>query len=273
MTTPLPRLVDPQTLAPLLAETDLLIVDLCQPRTWQQVHLPGATHIDPLDLMGEDPRLPGLLPDPERLAELFSAIGYHRQRHVVFYDDEGGGWAGRFAWILDSVGHSAWSCLDGGLIAWYREGLPLESRQAPASPSQVDLRINTAFTATREQVLAVIDNPDVAIWDARSAEEYAGLRSGSARAGHIPGARHLDWEALKDPQGHYRLHDKETLVRLLEESGIRPGQAIITYCQSHHRSGLSYLVSRLLDHPVQAYAGAWSEWGSRQDTPIRTSLA
>ena len=45
-------------------------------------------------------------------------------KQVVVYDDEGGGWAGRFIWLLDCLGHSRYSLLNGGLIAWVNEGTP-----------------------------------------------------------------------------------------------------------------------------------------------------
>lgn len=272
MSTALPLLVDPQVLAPVLpGNGDLLVVDICQPRTWRQAHLPGARHLDPVDILGDDPRLPGLLPGSERLQELLGSIGYRADAHIVIYDDEGGGWAGRFAWLLDSIGHGNWSCLDGGLIAWYREGLPLARDIDVVEPTQVRVQVDEQWTASSDELLQELDDPTLAIWDARSAEEYAGLRTGSMRAGHIPGARHLDWDALKDPERNYRLQEPQRLRDLLTQRGILPEQRIVTYCQSHHRSGLSYLAARSLGQPVRAYAGAWSEWGNRHDLPIGTS--
>src|SRR5690606_1887156 len=179
----LPLLVDPQVLTPLPGNDELLLVDLCQPRTWRQAHLPGARHLDPVDILGDDPRLPGLLPDTARLEELLGNIGYRADQHIIIYDDEGGGWAGRFAWLLDSIGHRHWSCLDGGLIAWYRDGLPLVRDIDAVEPTRVSVQVDRQWTASSDELLGELDDPTLAVWDARSAEEYAGLRTGAMRAG------------------------------------------------------------------------------------------
>ena len=54
----------------------------------------------------------------------------------------------------------------------------------------------------------------------------------------------------------------------LTQLGIMGNGPIITHCQTHHRSGLSYMIGRLLGLDIRAYHGSWSEWGNRNDTPI-----
>jgi thiosulfate/3-mercaptopyruvate sulfurtransferase len=74
---------------------------------------------------------------------------------------------------------------------------------------------------------------------------------------------------LKDPERATRL--VEDLPALLAEHGVDPARPVITHCQSHHRSGLSYMVGRLLGFAsIRAYHGSWAEWGNRDDLPIET---
>ncbi len=231
-------------------------------------HLPGALLVTPAELVHGAAPAPGRLPSLDRLEALFGRLGYTGSEHFLLYDDEGGGWAGRFAWTLDVIGHADWSYLDGGVHAWAEVGGPLESGPSPDPEATTPvLTIDRSPIAEVEDVLAAIDDPQQIIWDVRSREEYLGLRSGSARAGHIPGARHLDWLMLKDPERATRLVGN--LPELLREHGIDPAQPVITHCQSHHRSGLSYMVGRLQGFAdIRAYHGSWGEWGNRDDLPI-----
>lgn len=268
MTQPYPLLLDPAMLAASLDDPQLLIVDLCQPQNWQALHVPGAVHVNPGELLSGLPPAPGKLPELPQLERLFSRIGYTPDKHIVAYDDEGGGWAGRFLWTLDVIGHHSYSLLDGGLFSWYKERYPITQDVRRVIPSIVKLEFHEAPIAELETVMDAIGKPDIAIWDARSKEEYEGLRSGSARSGHIPGAVNLDWLELMDRERNLRLHPEEVLREKLKAVGIAPGQTIITHCQSHHRSGLSYFVAKLLGHPARGYHGSWGEWGNLPDTPI-----
>ena len=63
------------------------------------------------------------------------------------------------------------------------------------------------------------------------------------------------------------------LEEVLAGLGLNGDKVIITHCQSHHRSGLSYMVGRLLGLNIRAYHGSWSEWGNRQDTPIELAAS
>ncbi len=270
MPTHLNLIIEPDELAAVLGNEDLLIIDVSQASTYTQIHVPGAVHVNPMELVRGTPPVPGKLPDKDQLEELFSRIGYAPDKHIVVYDDEGGGWAGRFIWTLDIIGHKHYSYLNGGIHAWYKESHPVESDPVSVAPTQVNLSLDMRFNASLEEVLASLDDEHSKIWDARSYEEYVGTKKSSARGGHIPGAVNLDWLNTMDRTRNMRLLPLEKLKQMLGDLGIQAGDSIITHCQTHHRSGLTYLIAKALGFSVRAYDGSWSEWGNSPDTPIET---
>ena len=262
----LPLLVEPQTLSRELDNDRVLIIDICSDQNYRRFHLPGAVHIKPSELVSGIEPASGKLPSIDQLKHLFSRIGYNPNQHIVAYDDEGGGWAGRFIWTLDVVGHTSMSFLNGGLIAWAKAQLPLTTLIKKPKATEVNLQINREVIAEKEEVLASINDESVMVWDARSPEEYAGSRIISARGGHVPGAINLDWLELIDRERHLKL--KEDLDEVIAATGLAEAKTIITHCQTHHRSGLTYFVGKLLGLNIKAYHGSWSEWGNDPDTPI-----
>ncbi len=263
-----PPVIEPEPLAEHLQNPDLLIVDLCKPENYSRHHLPGAIHVAPASLVSGIRPAVGKLPEPETINRLFSSLGYSPDRPIVAYDDEGGGWAGRFLWTLDVIGHRHSTLLNGGLVAWKAAGLPLTDVPGTAEPTRTDLHYDRRFIADKDDVLKSLDDPDTLIWDARSAEEYAGEKRLAEKAGHIPGAIHLDWLETMDHDRQLRL--RQDLPELLESKGLLRDKSIITHCQTHHRSGLTYFIGKLLGYDIRAYPGSWSEWGNDPDTPVET---
>ncbi len=269
MTEPLPRLLEPADLHKGL-DRDILVIDLCSEAQYRKGHIPGAVHVSPVELMDGRPPAPGKLPDRDRLQALVSRLGLAPDLPVVVYDDEGGGWAGRMIWTLDVIGHDHWSYLNGGLIAWANEGFPLEAEPGHRQPIVREISINRDFIADAEDILPNLGKDNFRVWDARSREEYDGTRVVAPRGGHIPGAVHCEWTTLMDPDRHYRI--REDAAEVLANLGLTPERDIVTHCQSHHRSGFTYMVARILGYPrIRGYHGSWSEWGSRNDTPVETS--
>lgn len=267
----LPLLIEPKDLADHLGSEALLIIDLCSTDNYREHHIPGAVHMPPAELQrGEKPAV-GKIPDQSRLEALFSAAGLSADKHVVVYDDEGGGWAGRLIWTLDVLGHPHYSYLNGGLQAWLASGLPVTTELPTSASGNFSATWNASVIAEAEDVLEAIQDKGQVIWDTRSAEEYRGDKIAAKRGGHIPGAINLDWLELMDHSDNLRLKDLDSLQTRLDSLGISKDKTVITHCQTHHRSGLSYLVMKILGYPdIKGYHGSWSEWGNRDDTPVAT---
>ena len=268
--TELPRLLEPEILRDHLDDDNLLIVDLCNDQLYSCKHIPGAIHVSPLELVCRIPPATGKLPSAAELSALFSRLGLTDETHVVVYDDEGGGWAGRFIWTLDVIGHQRWSYLNGGFVAWLNEAYPVQEEIPFRQALERNVTIDPAVITEADEILENLDDDNYLIWDARSHAEYTGERVVAQRGGHIPGAIHCEWTTLMDSARNLRI--REDAASYLNSLGITPDKTVTTHCQTHHRSGFTYLVARLLDFPtVRAYHGSWSEWGNRHDTPIEQS--
>ncbi|WP_350447143.1 thiosulfate sulfurtransferase [Pseudomonas solani] len=263
----LPLVIEPADLAARLDAPDLILVDLTSAARYAEGHIPGASFVDPKRTqLGQAPA-PGLLPARADLETLFGELGQRSDAIYVVYDDEGGGWAGRFIWLLDVIGHGRYHYLNGGLHAWLADGRATATETPAPAGGPLPLVIHDEPTATRDYLQSRLGAADLAIWDARGPGEYAGTKVLAAKGGHIPGAVNFEWTAGMDPQRALRI--REDIAEILQSLGITPDKEIVTHCQTHHRSGFTYLVAKALGYPrVKGYAGSWSEWGNHPDTPV-----
>lgn len=265
----LPALLDAHSLHQQLHNPSLLIIDLCSDDNYRAGHIPGAVHIAPSQLGSGIAPATGSLPTVQQLTALLCAIGFTPDKHVVAYDDAGGSWAGRMIWTLELLGFTAASLLDGGRNAWINAGFTLSDAAPAVTPSSLPpLHIDSTFIADKADILQQLGKADFAIWDARSPEEYAGSKVLAARGGHIPGAVNLEWTQLMDTQ--LRLLPLDVIRQLLDNAGLSKNKTLVTHCQTHRRSGLTWFVARkLLGYPaIKAYPGSWSDWGNDTNTPI-----
>lgn len=259
-------IIEPEELAALPADERRVIVDLGSDTSYNSGHVPGAIHLPPQALLRGHAPVPGKLPGLDQLERVFGCLGYDPDVHYVVYDDEGGGWAGRFIWTLDVIGHSRYSYLNGGIHAWKAAGLPTETQVNRVRGTDPKLQIHDQPIAEIEDILQGLADRDFCVWDARSRAEYRGEKALAQKAGHVPGAVHCEWTELMDPARQYRIRrDAEDYLR---EKGLTADKQIVTHCQSHHRSGFTYLVGKSLGFNIRGYHGSWAEWGNHPDTPV-----
>ncbi|HRA91542.1 MAG TPA: rhodanese-like domain-containing protein [Acinetobacter sp.] len=265
-------LIEPEQLVPYLGHELIRIVDLSRASVYEQLHIPHAMHLQPKYLLGQHEQANGVLPDADGLQVLIEKLNISPQHHVVVYDDEGGAWAGRLIWNLHCLGFARTSLINGGIHAWLGAGLPTTTEIEKFTPVSdlltVDLDAVQQHRIEYDELLQNIEAQDIQLWDCRSHDEYTGLRLAARRGGHIPNALHFEWSTALNRENHLKLHPLERTQQRLEQLGFNLQQPVVVYCQSHHRSGLAYIVARLLNWQVRAYDGAWSEWGNRLDSPI-----
>jgi thiosulfate/3-mercaptopyruvate sulfurtransferase len=261
------RVLDAEALGRELGTPGLLVLDVSAREHHVDGHVPGAVWVAIEELVDGARPAVGRLPSAERLQAFCRRVGLNAASAVVVCDDEGGGWAGRLAWNLEMAGASRWRYLDGGLVAWRAAGMPVETRVRVPLPSDYQVLPSPQWRIGFDELRGRLGSSDLVVWDARSAAEWAGQRSGSRHAGRIPGAVNVDWLELMDRGRDLRL--REDLAEFLAGRGITPDREIVCHCQTHHRSGLAWIALRALGYPrVRAYDGSWSEWGNRDDAPI-----
>jgi thiosulfate/3-mercaptopyruvate sulfurtransferase len=265
----LPLLLEPDELEKNLGRDDLLVVDLSKPDTYARLHVPGAVHLDYARIIAMQKPVMGLVPDDATLAAVFSAIGIDAGMHVVACDDEGGGRAARLLWTLEVAGHNSFSLLNGGLHAWANEGHPLDSAPAMPVAKVFEVHRNPTPVADSSYIMEHLESDDCVLLDARSPDEYRGIKKFAERAGHIPGAVNFEWTEAMDQGRNLRLKPADELGTLLAERGITPDKEIIAYCQTHHRSAHTCLALQCLGFErVRGYAGSWSDWGNNPALPV-----
>lgn len=265
----LPLIVSPQELASSLQHPDLLLVDLCSPEIAAACFLPGAVHVDYKKVVKIEKPVIGMVPDADTLSELLASIGATPDKFIVAYDDEGGGRAARFLWTLELLGHKEYALLDGGIIAWEAANQPITRDKNTAAVGDHPVNFDDHAVANHTYIMNHLNDSDIAIIDTRTPTEFSGEKKLANRARHIPGALNFNWVNAMDPERDLQLRDNASLLKTFESLGVTRDKEIIVYCHSHHRSAHTFMVLKHLGYTrLRGYAGAWSDWGNRTDTPV-----
>ncbi|MFT4040437.1 MAG: rhodanese-like domain-containing protein [Thermomicrobiales bacterium] len=198
----------------------------------------------------------------DNMSALFARLGLDQDADIVIYDD-GSLFAPRAWWVLCLLGYDEAVVLDGGFIAWRQAGGALEpgpagAKVATAPPPAAARRWE--MLARQPEVLAHLHDPDWALVDARTPEEY--------ERGHIPGAVNINYLENVTGDAPARWRAPEELRALYAAAGVTPDKHIVPYCATGARSALTDFTLRWLGYPsVSLYSASWQEWSALPDSP------
>ena len=119
-----------------------------------------------------------------------------------------------------------------------------------------------------------LSDPRLTIVDVRDLPAYNGWRlGGTARGGHIPGAKSMPWKTATNDDGTFKPASELAKI-YLDQCGVTPGTETIVYCRIGERSSHTWFVLTYLLglNNVRNYDGSWTEWGNKVGAPIEKGV-
>jgi thiosulfate/3-mercaptopyruvate sulfurtransferase len=239
--------------------------------SYAQGHIPGAQLLDYRDIQTERDGLYTELPAPDTLRNLFERLGVSDDSRVVLYGPPPQ--AARAYLTLEYLGHARTSILDGNLASWRADGRPVATEIPSARRGHLTPHPHPDIVVGADWITSRLGSRGLSLIDTRTDGEYLGTggRHGIPSAGHIAGARQLQWEQLfSDPaSGVFLPRDQ---LAALYAARVAPGDTVVTYCWVGQRASLTYFVARLLGYPARLYDGSYQDW-SKRNLPVRNGSA
>ena len=263
-----PMLVSAQWLAEHARDPNIVLLHVGPRPSYDSAHIAGAQYLAFTDIaVPRDTTQPALeLPAPAFFDSVLEARGISNDSRIVIYQsDEWFTPATRAYLTFYWAGLGArTSILDGGLAAWRRRGGAV-TRDVPASRPRGNVTVTprSDVVVSADYVAANLDNPRVAIVDARNERFYLGnypVRPDEPRPGHIPGAFNIPFPSIvADSQ---RLKTPADLRILFEGAHAAPGDTIVAYCHIGQQATLVWFGAKLAGYDVRLYDGSFTQWSN-----------
>ncbi len=234
--------------------------------------IPGARFFDIKNTFSvSSAPYPNTRVDGNTFNEKAKLLGINNESILIVYDDHGIYSSARPWWMFKAMGHKQVAVLDGGLVAWKKEGLHLEEKtKIFYDKGNFEGVYEKNFFKDSQEVLDELANDIELVIDARAEARFEGAidepRKG-LRSGHIPKSINMPYTDLLDGEKM----KKTTEVLALIKDKLPTNKNITFSCGSGITACVLALGAELAGRKnIAIYDGSWTEWGSIDSLPIET---
>jgi thiosulfate/3-mercaptopyruvate sulfurtransferase len=237
---------------------------------WLKGHIPQAAYIDiQRDLSDAASPLRYTHPGFKALQSAFGQLGVAQDSHVVLYTTHSPQWATRVWWLLKTVGFNRVSILNGGLLGWVGQGLPLEQGRFHYAPQHFEGIPQEQYIATAEDVQHALDQGDLVV-NALSREQHQGGGTHYGRPGRISGSLNIPTKSLLADDGAHFL-DEGVIAEHFSSCHLPDEGCLVAYCGGGiAASATVFWAEQLGQKTWKLYDNSLSEWAGKTDRPMQT---
>ena len=268
-------LVSPAWLAQHLDDPQVIVLHVTHAMggggDFARAHVPGAREVDYMRITRTADSLSTEVPPLEEMRTLFQGLGISDDSRVVVYADEAP-MATRAIFTLHLLGVRGAGLLDGGLDGWRSGGRQVATGAATVGrPGKITARAYAPLVVDAAWITARLGQPGTAWIDTRTDEEYLGTggRRGMPSAGHLAGARQVQWESLFDRSGQ-TMRPRGEIAKLFETAAT--GETVVAYCWVGYRASATWFAATLLGYDARLYDGSYQDW-QRRALPVKAGRA
>jgi thiosulfate/3-mercaptopyruvate sulfurtransferase len=268
-----PMLVTAAWLAQHQRDANLVLFQVGPRAAYDSAHIAGA-HYMPFESFSapRDSMRPALeLPSPAFFDSVLESKGVSDDSRIVIYSsDQWFSPTTRLYLTLTWAGLGArTSILDGGIEAWRTaHGVVTNAAPAPGHGS-LTLHPRSDVIVTTDWVRAHLQDPTIALVDARDTPFYLGTFAGrpqAGRQGHIPGAYSIPFGDVVDSTGH--MLSRTALETLFTSVRAASGDTVVTYCHIGQQGSLVWFAAKLAGFNARLYDDSFTEWNKSAQNPI-----
>ncbi len=257
-------LVSSEWLAQHTNDPEVIVLHIGRYRAeYDRAHIPGARFVASYDFVSDMQEIPNELPSVQQVKNALEQVGVGDKGRIILYAPGQPTTATRVYFTLDYLGlGDRVALLDGGMEKWKSEKRVVSTETAKFAHGKLTVHPRPEVVAKYDQVRKIADSPEstTTLVDARPASRY--------KDGHLPGAAPVFWVDNITARDMPVWKSADELRAKFTAAGVKPGDKVITYCETGMQASHDYFTAKYLGYDVALYDGSFDEWTSAKDAPV-----